>query len=344
MDEIDNIACNKRYVEVFRKLVEIHVETGAAVGSRCISEALPTPLSAATIRSVMAHLENLGILSSEHTSAGRKPTEKGWRLFVNTLIKTANISDLEKEAMARIVQNLSGRSVETVLEQAIEILSALSNCVSLITVPTANSAVQYIDFVLLGPGKVIVVIVSQNGVVENRLIEVASEISASELDKVTRYINTKLSGLTLEEIRNRIHDELEIQKDGIDNLTKDIVEQGIGYIVEESSNRVIVKGHSNLLEKAEEISDLKDLLRQLDEKKTLKNILDESIAAKGVQIFIGAETKMFAMTGCSMIVAPYQDNKKNLVGAIGVIGPSRMRYSRVITLVDYTAKLLSCIT
>ena len=342
MSQFD-ISNNKRYVEIFKKLVEIYVETGEAVGSRSLSKVLQTPLSPATIRNVMSDLEDLGILCSEHTSAGRKPTEKGWRFFVNTLVESADISKLEIEQLANITKNAVGKSVESILEKATDVLSGLAGCASLIRVPTVNSEVRHIDFVLLSPGRAIVVIVNENGIVENRLIEVAPDVSASVLEKATRYINTKLAGSTLNDIRTKLQNELDFQKEGLDKITKNIVEQGIGFVTNENDNRIIIKGQSNLLSKAGEILDLEDLLRKLDEKKTLKDLLDKSVNGQGVQIFIGAETKIFEMSGCSMIVSPYQNAKKSLVGAIGVIGPSRMSYSRVITLVDYTAKLLGSI-
>ncbi len=339
MNEID-ISANKRYVEIFKKLVDIYVETGEAVGSRSLSKVLETPLSPATIRNVMADLEELGILCSEHTSSGRKPTEKGWRFYVNTIVESADISNAEVEELAKITKNAVGKSVESILEKATDVLSDLANCASLIRVPTVNSEVRHIDFVLLSPGRAIVVIVNENGIVENRLIDVAQDVTSSVLGKATKYINTQLSGSSLNDIRTKLQNELDLQKEGLDEITKDIVKQGIGFVINENDNKVIVKGQSNLLSKAGEILDLEDLLRKLDEKKTLKDLLDKSVNGKGVQIFIGAETKMFEMAGCSLIISPYQNAKKSLVGAIGVIGPSRMSYSRVITLVDYTAKLL----
>ncbi|MBQ7524162.1 MAG: heat-inducible transcription repressor HrcA [Alphaproteobacteria bacterium] len=341
-----DLAHNRRYSAIFKKLVEIYVETGEAVGSRSLSKALENPLSPATIRNVMADLEELGILCSEHTSAGRKPTEKGWRFFVNTLVESANISELEVDELAEITKDSAGKSVEDILEHATDVLSELANCASLIRVPTVNSEVRHIDFVLLSPGRAIVVIVNENGVVENRLIEVASDISSSVLERATRYINSKLSGSTLDAIREELQNELDFQKEGLDEITKNIVEQGLGFVADdaaENGNKLIVKGRSKLVSKAGEILDLEELLRKLDEKKTLKDILDKSVNGQGVQIFIGAETKMFEMSGCSLIVSPYKNKKKSLVGAIGVIGPSRMSYSRVITLVDYTAKLLGSI-
>mgnify|MGYP001254075566 CR=1 FL=1 len=339
MSQFD-ISSNKRYVEIFKKLVEVYVETGEAVGSRALSKILENPLSPATIRNVMSDLEDLGILCSEHTSSGRKPTEKGWRFFVNTLVESADLSKIEMEELTTITKNAVGKSVESILEKATDVLSGLANCASLIRVPTVNSEVKHIDFILLSPGRAIVIIVNENGIVENRLIEVEPDVSVSVLEKATRYINTKLVGATLNEIRKKLQTELDFQKEGLDKITKEIVEQGLGFVSNENNNKLIIKGQSNLVSKAGEILDLEDLLKKFDEKKTLKDILDKSIIGQGVQIFIGAETKMFGMSGCSMIISPYQNKKKSLVGAIGVIGPSRMSYSRVITLVDYTAKLL----
>lgn len=339
MSQFD-ITSNKRYVEIFKKLVEVHVETGEAVGSRALSKILENPLSPATVRNVMSDLEDLGILCSEHTSSGRKPTEKGWRFFVNTLVESSDISKIEMDELTNITKNAVGKSVESILEKATDVLSGLANCASLIRVPTVNSEVRHIDFVLLSPGRAIVVIVNENGIVENRLIDVPLDVSVSVLEKASKYINTKLAGETLDEIKEKLQTELDFQKEGLDKITKEIVEQGLGFVSIENNNKLIIKGQSNLVSKAGEIFDLEDLLKKLDEKKTLKDILDKSIMGQGVQIFIGAETKMFEMSGCSMIISPYQNKKKSLMGAIGVIGPSRMSYSRVITLVDYTAKLL----
>jgi heat-inducible transcriptional repressor len=338
-----NFADNKRYVEIFKKLVEIYVETGEAVGSRSLSKALSNSLSPATIRNVMSDLEDLGILCSKHTSSGRQPTEMGWRFFVNSLVEAEDLSKTEISALAEITKNADGKNVETILESASKILSGLSNCVSLIMTPTVNSVIKHVDFVLLSPGRAVIIIVNENGMVENRLIEVPVDVSSSVLDQATKYINTKLTGFTLDEIRNKIQEELDCQEEGVDKYAKDLLENGLGFVINEQNNKVIVHGQSNLFAKAEEITDLRDLLKKLDEKKTLKVILDKSVAAQGMQIFIGAETKMFEMAGCSIIVSPYQNAKKKLVGAIGVLGSSRMSYSRVITLVDYTAKLLGSV-
>ncbi len=338
-----DITENKRYKEIFRKLVEVYVETGHPVGSLMLSRNLDTPLSPATIRNVMADLEDLGILSSDHVSSGRKPTDKGWRLFVDGLIEASNLSEIEKQSLSAIKDGIIGQNINSVLETAGDILSKLSNCVSLIVTPTVDSVIRHIEFVLLSPGRAIVVIVSCNGQVENRLIEVPSDISASVLEQVTKYINTKFTGLNINKIRKKLQDELNCQKEGIDRIGKKIVADGLGFLAIENTDRIIVKGQSNLIEKSNEIEQLNALLKRFDEQKTMKNILDKSADAQGVKIFIGAETKMFEMSGCSMIVSGYKNNKKNIIGALGVVGPKRLRYSRIIPLVDYTAKLLGSI-
>ncbi|MDR0744539.1 MAG: heat-inducible transcriptional repressor HrcA [Holosporales bacterium] len=334
-----DISKNKRYVDIFKKLVDIYIETGEPVGSRHLSKTLRNPLSPATIRNVMADLEEIGILCSDHSSSGRKPTEKGWRFFINALIETASISEIEKEALLEINKNSTCKSVESILEHATKILSELSNCVSLILAPTINSSIKHIDFVLLHPGKAIVIIVNENGVVENRLINVPQAITTSILEQARNYINEKLPGMDLKKIRDFIQEEVDFEKDDIDSLAKELVANGLDTI--EDTARLIVKGQVNLISKSNEIKELEFLLKQLDEKRTLKHILDESIKGHGIQIFIGSETRMFEMLDCSMIVSPYKNSDKKLVGAIGIIGPTRMKYSKAITLVDYTAKLLS---
>ena len=343
MKNADDIICNKRYSEIFKKLVEVYVETGHPVGSRMLSKILDNPLSPATIRNVMADLEELGILYSDHISAGRRPTEKGWRIFVNGLIEASNISEIEKQALAAIKHKAIGQSIESILENTSDVLSKLSHCVSLVVTPTFNNRIKHIDFVLLSPGRVIVIIVNDCGLVENRLIGVPNEVSASILEQTTKYINTKFSGLTLEEIRNQVQKDIDFQKEGIDKIGQKIVADGLGFVALENSDRIIIRGQSHLVEKSNEIDTLNELLKKFDEQQTIKNILDKSILGQGVQIFIGAETKMFEMSGCSMIVSSYHDSKKNLIGALGIIGPSRLRYSRVIPLVDCTAKLLGSI-
>ena len=336
-----DILKNKRYVEIFKKLVNMYIETGEPVGSRCLSKTLDTPLSPATIRNVMSDLESIGILYAEHSSSGRKPTEKGWRFFVNSLVETANISEIEKAALSEIQKNATEKSLETILETATDVLSNLSNCVSLVLTPKLNSEIKHVDFMLLNPGTAVLIAVDENGTVENRLIKIPTNVTPAILEQARNYINAKLNFMGFQEIRKLLHSEISAQKDDINLLVRDILSKGIDLIEKEKENeKIIIKGRSNLVPKANEIKQLEYLLRQLDETKTLKNILDESINGQGIQIFIGSETKMFEIVNCSLVIAPYFNSEKKLIGSIGIIGPTRMEYGKAITLVDYTAKLL----
>jgi heat-inducible transcriptional repressor len=337
----DEVAKNKRYMEIFKELVDAYIETGEPVGSRTLSKRIDQSLSPATIRNVMADLEELGLLCSAHTSSGRKPTEKGWRFFVNGLIEASEIREEDKKKLKTLKRHTNNVNIEAILERTTDILSDLSKNVSIIFRPTTNNPIRHIDFVLLSPGRAIVILVTSDGVVENRLIDVATDVSNSVLEKASKYLNTKLCGMTLSEIRRSVHDETIMYREGIDDLSSKIASAGISVIVDNDiGEKVIIRGQSNLLNNANEIEDLNKLLKTLDEKETLKTILDESINGKGMQIFIGSETDLFSFSGCSMIVQPYHGSDKKVIGAIGVVGPSRMRYSRMITLVDYTARIL----
>jgi heat-inducible transcriptional repressor len=338
---------NKRYSEIFKELVDEYIETGQPVGSKTISKRMGSSLSSATIRNVMADLENLGILCSEHTSSGRKPTEKGWRYFINTFIEvSSDLQDVYTKHMEKIEKTSENRDISTILEQISSMLSELSNCASVILTPTINDKiVRFIEFVMLSPGKALVIIVFDNGEVENRLIEIARDISSCVLETASKYLNTKLSGFTLSEIRDIIHDEFVSQREGLDEAANDLIVQGIGMWTKGDNDdmdnrRLIVQGLSNLLSGSSEIGNIKTLLSKLDEKITIKNLLDESINAQGIQVFIGSENKEFNLEGCSMIVSPYSNSQNRVIGAIGVIGPARMRYNTLINLVDCTAKLL----
>jgi heat-inducible transcriptional repressor len=345
MSQTKDITSNERYLEIFRKLMDVYVETGEPVGSRVISKKLDHQLSPATIRNVMSDLEEFGILCSDHSSAGRKPTIKGWRFFVDSLIEVADISEMERQAFQCVQRESAGKSVESVLDRVTDVLSTFSNCVSLVLAPKFNTTIRQIDFILLTPGRGIIVIINESGAVENRLINLSPDISQDDLEKATRYINSKLPGLSLVELRNTIQDQFDCQKEGIDERTKELVDNELETIGDGArrADRVIVNGRSSLISNASEISDLQDLLQKLDEKNTLKMLLEGAIDGQGVKVFIGAETKIFELVGCSMVVAPYRNTSKTLVGAIGVLGPSRMKYDKVMTLVDYTARLVESI-
>jgi heat-inducible transcriptional repressor len=335
----ENFLSDRRCSEIFRELVEEYIETGEPVGSRTISKRMAHPLSPATIRNVMADLEELGILCSEHSSAGRRPTAKGLRYFVNTFIEVSG--DLQS-CYAEYMQNIGGVAQSgdpaSILERVSETLSQLSSCTSLILAPTTNHAiVQHIEFLLLSSDKVLVVIVMIDGIVENRIIKIPSSISETSLIKSSNYLNSKIKGMTMAEIREFVDGELELEE-----TSKEVILKGIDVLSvnADDCSRVIIKGHSNLLAQTEKIENIKKIFETLEEKRVIKSLLDEVISGQGIQVFIGSENKSFDLSGCSMIVAPFANHDKEIVGAIGVIGPERMEYKKLINLVDHTAKVL----
>lgn len=335
---------NNRSLEIFKELVDAFMETGEPVGSRTLSRRLTTSLSPATIRNVMADLEEAGLLYAPHTSAGRMPTEEGLKLFVHGLLQVGDISDKERLELENRCQT-QGRSLNDILENATSVLSGLSQCAGLVMAPKAESPLKHIEFVPLSPTRSLVVIITQDGLVENRVLEFPEGIPTSVLVEATNYLNAYMVGHTLSEAHQIIDRELIKDKQQLNALSRKIVEEGVGvWSGEESSGSLIIKGQANLLNNVtviDEIDQIRNLFTMLDTKENLKNILDASVQADGVQIFIGAENPLFSQSGCSMVIAPYKGTNERIIGAIGVVGPSRMNYGRVIPLVDYTAKLIS---
>jgi heat-inducible transcriptional repressor len=334
---------NSRSLEIFRELVDTYVETGEPVGSRTLSRRLNLSLSPATIRNIMADLEEAGLLYAPHTSAGRLPTDEGLRFFVHGLLQVGSISSVEKHEIERHC-SVAGRSVTEVLEQATSTLSGLTRCAGLVMAPKTESPLKHIEFVSLGIGRALVVMITEDGLVENRVMELPPGIPTSVLIEATNYLNSRLIGKTLGEARSIIHNELVRDRHQLNVLASDVVEQGIAvWGGGEHSGSLIVKGQSHLLENVtvfDQLNKIRELFDVLDTKKSLIDLLDASIQADGVQIFIGAENNLFNHSGCSMVVAPYHNSQEKVIGAIGVIGPSRMNYGKIIPLVDYTAKIV----
>jgi heat-inducible transcriptional repressor len=333
---------NKRSIDIFRELVDAYVETGEPVGSRTLSRRLTTSLSPATIRNIMADLEEAGLLYAPHTSAGRLPTDAGLRYFVHGLLEIGDISDTERLAIEEKCR-ASGRSVEEVLEEATSILSGLSQCAGIVLAPKTESPLKHLEFVHLGIGRALVVLITEDGVVENRLIEIPAGILPSTLVEATNFLNSLLIGKTLSEAKRILFEELTQHKAHLDDIAANVVEAGLGvWSGDGHKSSLIVKGQSHLLNNVtlEELNHIRDLFAILDTKETSAKLLDAAIQAEGVQIFIGSENHLFSLSGCSMVVSPYKNSRQQIVGAIGVIGPSRMNYGKIIPLVDYTAKMV----
>ena len=335
---------NERSREIMRLIVEAYTETGSAVGSRTLSRRLDLPLSPATVRNVMADLEELGLLYSPHTSAGRLPTEAGLRMFVDGLLEIGNLTEDER-AHIESQCAATGRSSQKVLEEASDMLSGLSSCAGLVMAPTQEATLRHIEFVPLGPGRALVVLVSESGMVENRVIDIPLGMPTSKLVQATNFLSAKLGGRTLADAREDIDGEINAHRAQLDALTTQVVEAGLAtWSAGDSEGGVlIVRGQAKLLDDVTALGDLeriRGLFEALETKESLLRLLEVTETGDGVQIFIGAENELFSLSGCSMIIAPYQNHQEQIVGAIGVIGPTRMNYARIIPMVDYTAKLV----
>jgi len=334
---------NERSREILRQVVEAFVETGAPIGSRTLSRKLGMSLSPATIRNVMADLEELGLLYAPHASAGRMPTDMGLRLFVDGLLEHGNLTQAERHQIQAQCAG-AGHSLTEVLETATGLLSSLSSCAGLVVAPKGSQPLKHIEFVSLGPGRALVVMVSTSGAVENRIIDVPMGLPPSSLIEATNYLSAQLVGRTLKQAQEEIGKQLRDQKAELDSLTQRVVEAGLASWSElGTGGALIVRGQAQLLEDVQALEDLeriRQLFAALETKDALMHLLDLTDKAEGVQIFIGSESDLFGLSGCSVVISPYSDSEKRIVGAIGVIGPTRIDYARIIPMVDYTAKVI----
>tara|TARA_X000000368_G_scaffold410690_3_gene394528 strand:- start:2981 stop:4201 length:1221 start_codon:yes stop_codon:yes gene_type:complete len=333
---------NERSRAVLRHVVDNYVLHGEPVGSRTISRALGIDLSPATIRNVMADLEDAGLLHSPHTSAGRLPTDAGLRLFVDGLLEVGDIAADEKASIEALAAG-AGKTMPQMLAEATTMLSGLSRCAGLVAAPKRESPLKQIEFVELGPGRALVVMVTSDGLVENRVLNLPPSIPQSALREAANYLNAKLIGRTLEQTRREITDEIATRKSRLDELSTQVVEAGLAVWSGDESGTLIIRGQANLLDDIQALEDLdrvRQLFDELESQETIMRVIDATDTAEGVQIFIGAENRLFSAAGCSVIVAPYKNSEQEVVGAIGVIGPTRLNYARIIPMVDYTAKIM----
>ena len=335
--------------EVFRHLVDAFLASGEPVGSRTLSQLLPHSLSPASIRNVMSDLEAMGLLWSPHTSAGRVPTDKGLRLFVDGLLEVGDLSPDERAVIeARITR--TGRGVEDVLTQATMMLSGLSHCAGLVVAPKQDAVLKHVEFVAIAPGRALVVIVSEDGQVENRVIQTPQGLPVSALSEASNYLNARLRGRTLEAARAEIVADLETIRAELDTLTAKIVAEGLAVLAEPSGAArtveekvLIVRGTAHLLDRVDAQTDLervRTLFEDIERKNDLVRLLELAAQGDGVRIFIGAENRLFSLSGSSIIAAPYANAQGNVVGVIGVLGPTRLNYARIIPMVDHTAKIV----
>ena len=328
--------------EVFRHLVEAFLASGEPVGSRTLSQRLPLTLSPASIRNVMADLESMGLLYAPHTSAGRVPTEKGLRLFEDGLLEIGELAPDERIAIEARMSG-SGQRIEDMLTQATQSLAGLSRCAGLMITAKQDSPLKHVEFVAVAPGKAMVIMVSEDGQVENRVIDTPAGLPPSAMQEASNYLGARLRGRTIDLARDEILAELDGEKRELDTLTAKVVAAGLATLAG-PEKVLIVRGAANLLdEKLEGQADLdriRTLFEDIERKADLIQLLELAKDGAGVRIFIGSENRLFSLSGSSIVAAPYANAAGKIVGVIGVLGPTRLNYGRIIPMVDHTAKVI----
>jgi heat-inducible transcriptional repressor len=334
---------NDRSREVFRRLVESYLESGEPVGSRTLSRSLPEKLSAATIRNVMQDLELLGLLDSPHISAGRVPTQVGLRLFVDSLLEVGDLPNDDKRRIESSMET-NDSDVSRLLDRASQVLSGLSQGAGLVLAPKSEAPIKHVEFVSLSPERALVVLVTADGQVENRVFTPLPGQTPSAMREAANFLNAVLEGRTLSEMGVVVGREIEKRRREIDSLAAQLVEQGVA-IWDQSGDRqerLIVRGQSNLLAngRAEDLDRVRELFDDLERKRDLAQLLDLAREGEGVRVFIGSENKLFSLSGSSLVVSPYMNADRKIIGAVGVIGPTRLNYGRIVPIVEFTAQLV----
>ena len=333
----------ERSREVFRRVVEGYLETGEPVGSRTLTRAMTEQVSAATIRNVMQDLEYLGLLDSPHVSAGRVPTQAGLRLFVDGFLETASPAEPDRE---RIDATLGGndQDVSALLDHIGTALSAITRGASIVLAPKAEAPIRHIEFVSLAPDRALVVLVFADGQVENRLFRPPPGQTPSSMREAANFLNALAEGRTMAELRRIMGAEITRRRQEIDSLARDLVESGFAVWENagQSQERLIVRGRANLLDVPADtdVDRIRSLFDDLERKRDIAEFLDLAEEGEGVRIFIGSENKLFSLSGSSLVVSPYMNADRKIIGAVGVIGPTRLNYGRVVPIVDYTAQLV----
>ena len=338
---------DQRSRDIFRTIVENYLTSGEPVGSRTISQSLSSGISPASVRNVMMDLEDTGLIYAPHTSAGRMPTQAGLRFFIDALLDIKGIDQNEKRRIdAEVKANNRQRRTEDVLGEASAMLSGLSQCASLVMSPKFNTKLRHIEFVNLSPGRARVILVSEDGTVENRLIEVPPGLPAATFIRATNYLSSLAQGRNIAEVHEHVTREMETLRKELDDVSARLVESGLaiwGGSNDPASRNLIVRGQANLLDRpgaGPDVERIRHLFDDIENKKDLVEILGLAEKADGVRIFIGSENRLFSMSGSSLIVAPVKNRDEKIVGVLGIIGPTRLNYARIIPMVDYTAKMV----
>jgi heat-inducible transcriptional repressor len=330
--------------EVFRRVVEGYLASGDPVGSRTLTRWMQDKVSAATIRNVMQDLEFLGLLDSPHVSAGRVPTQLGLRLFVDGLLEVGKVANEDREKIDATLHS-NDRGVPSLLDRIGATLSGLTHGASLVLTPKREAPIRHIEFVSLSPDRALVVLVFADGSVENRLFTPPPGQTPSSMREAANFLNALAEGRTLAELRQTVGQEIAHRRREIDQLARDLVESGLALWENagEPYERLIVRGRANLLDdvaEARELERIRSLFDDLERKRDIAEFLDLTEQGEGVRIFIGSENKLFSLSGSSLVVSPYMNADRKIIGAVGVIGPTRLNYGRIVPIVDYTAQLV----
>ncbi len=333
---------NTRSQQILGAIIEEHIATAQPVGSRAITDRLAVRLSPATVRNVMAALEEQGYLCSPHTSAGRIPTEQGYRFYVDTLLRVARIGRQQKDRI-EAEYRWQGLQMSELLRSASKALSSVSSYTGLVMMPRLQKTIfRHIEFVKLSRRQVLVVFVTQSGLVQNKLIEIDEELTASDLEQISNYLNVNMAGLSIQAMQSRLLSKMAQEKALYDRLLQRAMRLSNAALTEDQDGDVIIEGTSCFLEQPEfcDLERMKRVFRAFERKSVLFDLLDRGVQGKGVQIIIGSETEFSEIAGCSLITAAYS-GKFGSLGTLGIIGPSRMPYSTVVPIVGYTAELVS---
>ncbi|OJS30758.1 heat-inducible transcriptional repressor HrcA, partial [Escherichia coli] len=326
--------------DIFRLVVEGYLDSGHPVGSKALSAGRGVNLSPASIRSVLAELEGLGLLAAPHTSAGRMPTESGLRLFVDAMMQVGEPSEHERNAIERGLT--SAGPIEHALEQASTLLSDLSGAAGIVMVPKHEPRLAQVRLMRIAPGRALAVLVGEDGAVENRLFDTTPD--DAPLEQAANYLQARMGGRTLSEAATVVAAEIAGGKSALDAASADLVSRGLAVWSEDASRRpvLIVRGQAKLLDEAAlgDVERVRSLLEELESREAVARLLDRAREAEAMRIFIGSENRLFSLSGSSVIAAPYRDREGRVVGVLGVIGPTRLNYARVVPMVDFTARSL----
>jgi len=332
-----------RSKQIFKGVIESYLDSGEPVGSEALSKKLGINISTSTIRSIMANLQKEGLLFAPHISAGRLPTDKGMRYFVDGVLEFGRLSKSERETIKNQCRS-KGISFEDVLDEASKILSSLSNCAGFVVAPKYQNKIKHIEFIRLSSNQIMSIVANENGLVENRILDSNNSYSENTLKQVSNYLNSKFSGKTIDEIKKIISNEIENSQLELNTLSKKLVKEGIIELVPNSeAPYIFLHGQSSLLEDnivTKDLDQMRNIFDDIENKSNFLSVLESTNKGKGVQIYIGAQNFLFNHSGLSMIMAPYINNEQKIIGAIGVLGPMRINYARIVPLVDYTSKVI----